>query len=194
MRLVRTLLTPALAAAAVAALVGSASAQLDADNVKDVIKCQDTVQKEAQKFVATQMKAFEKCIEGGLQASLLLTAGAITPEQHEKALDKAEKQCAKQLAAIRKASTTLADNVVKACRPVEALVVGPADVLGFQQLASLIGDIQIEDVEDLAGLVCSASESIAGIAATVQTPPGLVISLPGSFPLDPRCEEFRGIL
>lgn len=173
---------------------------LSEDEVKALVKCQESIKKEGAKFVNFKLKKLELCVDDVLELQLQLENGHLTPEKFEMKLAAVRKKCEKNFALITKASTKLVDGVVKACDPIETVLLGPYDPLRFQAVGDLF-EGPFESVEEIAGLVCSGKELAVDAMVGLEVPrfcellsilgPDFVIidgeaCLP-NIPLDPRC-------
>lgn len=167
-------------------------------------KCQTAIKKEGAKFINVKLSKFEKCIDQVLELQLALENQLITQAQFDAALVKVRAKCEKNFAAIEKASTRLVDGVIKACEPIQDVLLGPNDPLQFQAFAEAMSGDLFTSVAQLAGWICVAKELTVDVAVGVQVPrlcrllatlnPDLVgnveegVCIP-LLPLDDRCDE-----
>jgi hypothetical protein len=187
----RTVVALCLSVGTVAALAvhpGDAAAQLTPEEAAALITCQDAVAKAGQKFVKTKLKLVEQC--GTEIAEVILKCDAGDPKCDSLG-EKAAAKCESNFAKVAPASTKFVDAVIEACAPVEALLFGGTDPLAYQALIGLIEDLvgedlNITDVEALAGALCVGKELLVDLTAVLEVP--LLFEAPFfAIPLDDRC-------
>ena len=164
-----------------------ASAQLTPGNVEAVILCQESIKEESRKFVAIKMKAFEQCVDLLVEAELRFEAGALDEAQAEAAAIAAARRCALNFRQITNASTVLVNKIVQACQPVEDLVLGDTDALGFLS-GGFFGGFTGSNVTELAGFLCAVNEFVVDTEVLATVPLLQQFGFGGGVvPLDPRC-------
>src|SRR5215471_6832319 len=105
---------------------------LSKDQVKGVLKCQESIKKQGLKFLKKKVKNLEQCADDVLEIQLQLESHIITQEQFNEALAGARSSCVRWFSQVTEASTKLVDEIAKACEPVEDIVLGGDDPLLFQ--------------------------------------------------------------
>jgi hypothetical protein len=186
-----------IALATAAALVGPASdaAALTPKEATDLVKCQQAIAISGRTFVRTKLRLFEQCGTELVNAALKCEAGL---QRCDALIAEALGICARNFNQIGPASTAYVNAVIRACTPVEGLLFGGTDPLGFETLnlfidaiLSILGgepvDLVVTNVEQLAGALCVAKEVLVDIAGFLEVPLTLnPFDLP-PIPIDPRC-------
>ncbi len=175
------------------------------EQVAAVADCQTAIKKEGAKFINFKLKKLEQCVDEVLELQLRLENQLISQAQFDAELAKARAKCARNYNQITKASTKLADGIIKKCGPVEDLVFGADDPLQFQTLSSE-GGLPLASLEEMVGSICGIKELLVDIAVGIEVPrmcyvletlgpEFLIVDDDPDFcvpniPLDPRCESF----
>lgn len=183
-------------------------APLTKSEVSGVAKCQKAVHKAQLAFVKTKTAALESCVNGVLALRLPFESGLIPVEDFEAGLVKQRAKCTKSFAKVTAASTKFVDAIIKACTPVEGLVVGPYDGLRFQaEFGQLSSGGSAADVPALAGALCALTEMGVDAQVWIASPrlielllylgPEYVSEVDSdsafpNIPLDPRCPPVSG--
>jgi len=175
-----------------AATAPDASAELTMTQVTAVQRCQDALDLQGRLLVAKAQSGFEGCFSAKLAPVLKDDNGLITPARFTSDNNRATTTCNTRLNGIATQTTTMINAVIRACGPVEALILAPdpppvGDPLG---LVSVWG---AASVEELAGLVCGEALTEALFMAEGKIPRGLDISIadPDISPtkdIDARCD------
>jgi hypothetical protein len=169
--------------------------RLTENQVEDVLECQETIKKEGRKFTGLKTKKFEKCLDEVLALQLESENELITEDDFEEDLEDIREECTEMFEDIEEASTDFVDEVIKACKPVEDIIFSDYDPLQFEAMGG-----EFTDVEELAGVLCSAKELFVDLNVFVQVPRMVDLlnilgedfffgneTFPG-IPLDDRCE------
>jgi len=181
---------------------------LTKSEVSGLAKCQKAIQKAELGFVKTKVAALNSCVNGVLAIRLPFESALISSEEFEAGLVKQRAKCLKSYAKITVASTKLVDTIIKACAPVEVLVLGPYDGLRLQSaLVSIGGGGAAPDTVALASAICALTELSVDAQVWVASPRliELLLYLGPEFvaeadsdsgfpnvPLDPRCPVVSG--
>ena len=175
-----------------AATAPAASAQLTLPQVTAVKRCQDALNLHGRLLVAKAQSAIEGCASAKLLPVLKDDNGLITPERFITDNNTATNTCNRLLNTVATQTTTMINAVVRACGPVEALVLAPdpppdGDPLGLVDIWGAT------TVVELAGLVCGEALTEVFFIAEGKIPRGLAIAItdPDISPskdIDLRCD------
>ncbi len=181
---------------------------LTKSEVSGLAKCQKAIQKAEVGFVKTKSAALNACVNGVLAIRLPFESQLISSEDFEAGLVKQRAKCTKSYAKVTAASTKLVDTIIKACTPVESLVLGPYDGLRLQSAFTSIGSGSgPPDTVALASAICALTELSVDAQVWVASPRliELLLYLGPEFlaeadsdsafpnvPLDPRCPTISG--
>jgi hypothetical protein len=164
----------------------AAFAQPSLQQVQAVTRCQDTINREGRALVRREMETVEACGVAKLTPLLKLENGLITAERFDTDDARANLTCTRLFTGVAAASKRFVDAVIRACGPVESLIMDDvSDPLG---LVFAWGPIT---VEELAGSLCTINVIDADFLAEINAPRGteLAFTDPNILiaDLDPRC-------
>src|SRR5688572_16549579 len=94
-------------------------------------KCQKAIKKAELSYIKTRLGTLGTCLDGILAVRLPFESALTTTEEFDAGIAKMRTKCTKGYGKITAASTKLVDAILKACTPVEALILGPYDGLRF---------------------------------------------------------------
>jgi hypothetical protein len=187
---IRVLGVLAMSLGLVAFVAPPASAQLTLAQVTAITRCQDALNREGRALVAKAQSGLEGCAAAKLTPELKDDNGLITPERFDIDNDRATTTCNRLLTGVSTQTTRMINNVIRACGPVEALILAPDPPPDGDPLL-LVEVWGATTVEELAGLVCGESLAEAAFMAVGKIPRGLDIlsTDPDVNPsdVDPRC-------
>lgn len=171
-------------------------------------KCQKAIAKAELAYTKTRLGTLGTCLDGILKVRLPFESALTTQEEFDAGIAKMRTKCTKGYAKITAASTKLVDAILKACTPVEALVLGPYDGLRFQAAHDQIGEPPTS-LEGLAAIICALTTVTSDAQLWHATPRELELlgylgpeftvffDMSSGFPnvpLDPRCPPITGTM
>ncbi|HEY1373570.1 MAG TPA: hypothetical protein VGH50_13960 [Candidatus Binatia bacterium] len=166
---------------------------------RSVTNCQHTIKTSSLAFYSTKLANLMECADKLLAIQIQFENGLLTESQFNKAVAKAQEDCAKNFAAVSIASKNLANEIIGNCRPVEDLIISSYDPLQFVALgAAFNGESTefplIQSVEDIIPYTCGGGELWMDLALWFDAPryPRLFDDyLNNALPqLDSRCTAF----
>lgn len=176
-------------------------------DVGALAKCQKAITKAELSYIKTRLGTLGSCLDGILKVRLPFESGLTTQEEFDAGIAKMRTKCTKGYAKVTAASTKLVDAILKACTPVEALVLGPYDGLRFQAAHDQVGEPPAS-LDALVATICGLSTvtSDAQLWQSVPRELELLSHLGPEFtvffdmtsgfpnvPLDPRCPPITGM-
>ncbi len=171
-------------------------------------KCQKAVTKAELSYMKTRLGTLGACLDGILKVRLPFESALTTTEEFDAGIAKMRAKCTKGFAKVTAASTKLVDAILKACTPVETLILGPYDGLRFQAAQDELGDPPASLVA-LAGTICGATTLTTDTQLWHAVPRELELlgylgpeftiffDMASGFPnvpLDPRCPPITGTM
>ena len=171
-------------------------------------KCQKAITKAELSYAKTRLGTLGSCLDGILKVRLPFESALTTQEEFDAGIAKMRPKCTKSYAKITAASTKLVDAILKACTPVENLVVGPYDGLRFLAAYDQIGDPPATLSALVAG-ICAATTITSDVQLWHAAPRELELlgylgpeftfffDMTSGFPnvpLDPRCPPITGTM
>lgn len=166
-----------------------------------VANCQHTIKTSSLAFYTSKLSKLGECADKLLELQIQLENGLINQTAFNKAVAKAQDDCARNFALISISSKNLANEIVGNCSPVEDLIISSYDPLQFVALgAAFNGESSsfplVQSVEDIIPYVCGGGELWMDLALWFDAPryPRLFDDfLNNQFPqLDSRCNNFFG--
>ena len=164
-----------------------------------VANCQHTIKTSSLAFYTAKLAKLGECADKLLALQIAFENGLINQTAFNKAVAKAQDDCARNFVLISIASKNMANEIVGNCRPVEDIIISSYDPLQFVALgAAFNGESSIfpliQSVEDIIPYACGGGEVAMDLALWFDAPryPRLFDDfLNNSFPeLDSRCNNF----
>lgn len=164
-----------------------------------VANCQHTIKTSSLAFYTAKLAKLGECADKLLAIQVQFENGLLTQSQFDKAVAKAQDDCARNFILISIASKNMANEIVGNCRPVEDIIISSYDPLQFVALgAAFNGESSlfplIQSVEDIIPYACGGGEIWMDLALWFNAPryPRLFDNfLNNAFPeLDSRCSGF----
>jgi hypothetical protein len=170
----------------------AAFAQLTTQQVQGISRCQDSIARETRTFARKAEEAFEGCSIAKLNPVLKAENGLITPERFGTDDTRATATCNRLFSGLATASTRYINAIVRACGPVEALVMAPDPPPAGDPLG-LVDTWGLSTISEVAGALCGEALFLAAEVTSFSTVPrgaDIASSDPGiPFPnIDPRCD------
>lgn len=173
---------------------------LSRGQVRGVTNCQHTIKTSSLAFYSTKLANLMECADKLLAIQVQFENGLLTESQFNKAVAKAQEDCARNFLLISIASKNLANEIIGNCRPVEDIIISSYDPLQFVALGALFSSETsgtfplIQSVEDIIPYTCGGGEIWMDLALWFDVPryPRLFDDfLNNSLPqLDSRCTNF----
>lgn len=183
---------------------------LDRQVQRKLLACQKTIDRQSAKFVTAGLRLLGRCVESAIALRMEEDAlpGSQTGETAARRAALVER-CEADFTRLGRASTKLIDAIRTTCEPLEdALLVSPAfgDPLRFRSFNDVVDvlghdELVMDDVDELAGVVCGVDVQAIGGMLFVQAPrhADAIRKLLGVSPsvfetqlrtfLDPRCVD-----
>jgi hypothetical protein len=164
-----------------------------------VANCQHTIKTSSLAFYTAKLAKLGECADKLLALQIQFENGLINQTAFNKAVAKAQDDCARNFILISIASKNMANEIVGNCRPVEDIIISSYDPLQFVALgATFNGESNsfplIQSVEDIIPYACGGGEIWMDLALWFDAPryPRLFSDfLNNQFPqLDSRCNNF----
>jgi hypothetical protein len=127
--------------------------------VREVLRCQESITKSGQKFVKTQSAEVEACALDILYLRLLYENDLVSGEEYDEQLDRIRDKCDARFRRVEKSSSQFVDAVIDACDPIADLILDDYDSLRFELLEDVVDDeiggaVDFSSVPLLAGSLC----------------------------------------
>jgi hypothetical protein len=145
---------------------------LPADQVHAVDSCQQMIMYWGEQFTSLKEKYLDSCLYEVLDTQVRFETGQIQSTQYNQELSKERRDCSQWFKQIGQGSTSLVNGIVKACGPVESLILPNSgyDPLQFGALTRAENIFLVADATGLAGRICGAKEIFVDASVAIQVP------------------------
>jgi hypothetical protein len=145
---------------------------LSPGQVRGVLQCQATIKFAAAAFGDFKEFELDECFDEVLQAQLNFENAVTTSNAFSQQLTRIRQDCAQDYKEVGAASTGLVNSIVRACQPVQSLIlpVSGYDPLEFGALARALSISLTDNAVELAGEICGARELLVDGALATQVP------------------------
>lgn len=147
---------------------------LKQSQVSAVLNCQHTIKQQGQNFATVKLTNVEACLDEVLAAQVPFENGLTTSAEYQNALTSARRDCLTKFQLIGLVSTTMINDIVASCGPVENIILPSSgyDPLEFEALSNFADSANppLDNVTDLAGAVCGAKEEAVDWMVFLEVP------------------------
>lgn len=149
-----------------------AAMALPADQVHAVDSCQQMIMYWGEQFTSLKEKDLDSCLYEALDTQVRFETGQIQSTQYNQELSKERRDCSQWFKQIGQGSTSLVNGIIKACGPVQSLILPNSgyDPLQFGALTRSENIVLVADATGLAGRICGAKELFVDASVAIQVP------------------------
>ena len=143
---------------------------LPADQVQAVDSCQQMIMYWGEQFTSLKQKYLDSCLYEALDTQVRFETGQIQSTQYNQELSKERRDCSQWFKQIGQGSTSLVNGIVKACGPVESLILPNSGYDPLQFGALTRAENIWSPMQRIGRENCGAEEIFVDASVAIQVP------------------------